>query len=147
MRLFYSFIASLLLHLAVLLFMLQPSYKPVQPKTPEAKKNYPALQVTIVAEGEAVHKSGTSERTAFKRSCNGQFYTGIGLLTNIADSVVSIAKGGPADQAGFKLDDILIERQALEPDLHAEGVKLTVPVMRKGHRLDIPVTVGKICST
>jgi C-terminal processing protease CtpA/Prc len=81
------------------------------------------------------------------KSCSGTFYAGIGILTNdVADSVVSVAAGSPAEKVGIKLDDIILNRQNFLPDIHKVGDHTEVKLIRDGHIMTIPVTIAKICS-
>lgn len=74
------------------------------------------------------------------------YYIGIGIhYSPLFNTVINVAPGGPADKAGIRVDDILIDGQEIK-DQYPEGTTITVAVLRKGIIHNIPITIGKICT-
>ena len=82
--------------------------------------------------------------TLIKKECK-KFYTGIGIIYNPwKGDVTKVAKGSPAEKAGIKVGDILLDSGIR--DKYEEGTVITIPTLREGIIHDIPVTIGKICT-
>lgn len=82
-----------------------------------------------------------------KKDCKKSFI-GIGIVYDrYFYKILSVGVGTPADIAGFKVGDILIDPRIKIKNKYSIGTLITVPVDRNGIIIHIQVTVGKICST
>jgi C-terminal processing protease CtpA/Prc len=81
-----------------------------------------------------------------KKDCKS-FYTGIGITTSWSDHITYVAPGGPADIAGIRKGDQLLDPAQRIRDKFKEGTLITVTVIRDGITKDITVRIDKICMT
>jgi hypothetical protein len=73
-------------------------------------------------------------------------YRGIGILS-MDGTISDVSAGGPADRAGLKRHDFILNFSDLGQDRYMVGHKLTLRVRREGVVIHIPVVIGRICYT
>jgi S1-C subfamily serine protease len=132
--------AALILATALHLLLLGPalvsckvSEPPKQPKPPAGERT---IDVRLLPS-----EQGESDVPACART-----YRGIGITRGFLSMVVqSVAPGGPADRAGVKPGDTVLNDDDLGADRFMVGHKITLHVEREGRRLALPVVIGRIC--
>lgn len=80
-------------------------------------------------------------------------YRGIGIRSEFTPldeegfirSVIEISPGGPADRAGIRLGDQILNDHELGADRHPVGHRIVLQVLRDGIQLRIPVVTSHIC--
>ena len=79
--------------------------------------------------------------------CDGQTYTGIGVRAWVNGAILDVAADGPADKAGLRAGDTLLNFDAIDPDQHKPGTRITLRYLR-GEREMPPVVavVQEICN-
>jgi hypothetical protein len=73
-------------------------------------------------------------------------YRGIGILS-MDGTISDVSAGGPADRAGLKRHDFILNFSDLGQDRYMVGHKLTLRVRREGVVIHLPVVIGRICYT
>jgi hypothetical protein len=71
-------------------------------------------------------------------------YRGIGILS-MDGTISNVSPGGPADRAGLKRHDFILNFSDLGQDRYMVGHKLTLRVRREGVVIHVPVVIGRIC--
>lgn len=95
-------------------------------------------KIEDLAKEEAIVKS-------IIKDCNS-FYMGIGIVhSSLYNEISYVVPGGPADIAGLKKGDTPLGKLDIR-DKYKEGTQITVEVLRGSIILNIPVTIGKICT-
>jgi predicted metalloprotease with PDZ domain len=72
------------------------------------------------------------------------FYRGVGVVHG-ASYVLEIAPGSPAERAGLQVGDKWLNLDSFSRDSYEIGKPMTFRIERHGQRLDLPVTIGRIC--
>jgi predicted metalloprotease with PDZ domain len=72
-------------------------------------------------------------------------YRGIGIRTSDGALIESVSQGGPADKAGLKAGDRIVNAQILMADRYMVGHRLTLRVSREGREFAVEVVIGRIC--
>lgn len=75
------------------------------------------------------------------------FYVGLGLMHGRDGEVLEVATNGPADQAGIRPGDVLVNHYHIYPDAKPEGEIVRVEFTRGGVHHMRMVRVGRICYT
>jgi hypothetical protein len=73
-------------------------------------------------------------------------YRGIGIFSTNG-TVTEVTLGSPADRAGLKRHDFILNFSDLGQDRYMVGHKLTLRVRREGVVIHLPVVIGRICYT
>jgi predicted metalloprotease with PDZ domain len=71
-------------------------------------------------------------------------YRGIGILS-MDGTISNVSPGGPADRAGLKRHDFILNFSDLGQDRYMVGHKLTLRVRREGVVISLPVVIGRVC--
>jgi len=90
---------------------------------------------TVVAAGSRIHPSG----------CRGTVYTGIGATVNRAGYIIELAPGGPAEQAGLRSGDAILNLEDLPIDTYPAGQSVGLRLLRDGAEAAAVVRIGAIC--
>ena len=90
---------------------------------------------TVVAAGGRVHPSG----------CQGTVYTGIGATVNRAGFIMQLAPGGPAQDAGLRPGDAILNVDDLPIDTYPAGHRVGLRLLRDGVETAAVVRIGAIC--
>jgi hypothetical protein len=127
------------LHLILLAMALvrcapEASAKP-PPATSEQPENERVLDVRLLPSGESTAEEAPACESTFR---------GVGLMHN-GIRVQSLAPGGPADRAGLKVGDVILNAEVLGQDRYMVGHRLTLKVSRDGRHFAVDVVVGRIC--
>lgn len=129
--------ASVLLHAALLvaLTMTLPSAQPpagvsIPPKADEGEVD---MHLIPQVEGDG---SGLS--------CEHSYH-GIGVVLAFGSTVSEVVPGGPADTAGLRVGDELLNGEIFVRDAYAIGREFSLRITRRGDRMDLPVRIGKVC--
>ena len=89
----------------------------------------------VVAAGSRIHPSG----------CRGTVYTGIGATVNRAGYIIELAPGGPAEQAGLRSGDAILNLEDLPIDTYPAGQSVGLRLLRDGAEAAAVVRIGAIC--
>ena len=89
----------------------------------------------VVAAGSRVHPSG----------CRGTIYTGIGAIVNRAGFIIELAPGGPAQRAGLRPGDAILNLEDLPIDTYPAGQPVGLRLLRDGAEAATIVLIGAIC--
>ncbi len=76
--------------------------------------------------------------------CLSSSYRGIGVR-HFFGPVVGVGQGTPAERAGLKEGDIIVNDEILGRDRYQTGQRLMLRIERDGVEFDMPVTIGEIC--
>jgi predicted metalloprotease with PDZ domain len=71
-------------------------------------------------------------------------YRGIGIRSNDG-TVTEVTAGSPADRAGLRRHDLILNFSELGQDRYMVGHKLTLRVRREGVVIHLPVVISRIC--
>jgi hypothetical protein len=71
-------------------------------------------------------------------------YRGIGILS-MDGTISSVSPGGPADRAGLKAHDFILNFSDLGQDRYMVGYRLTLRIRREGRVIEVPVVISRIC--
>ena len=137
-------VATLLLHWLALSEFLRVT-APEAPPPPQTV-TYPLSATKLRGAGERVISVDISPALATRgMACAGSGYVGIGITTDPrTDRIILVGDDTPASRAGLRQDDIVLN-PVVWREAHVEGKLLRVEILREGHRLVVPVLVGKIC--
>ncbi len=78
--------------------------------------------------------------------CRGAVYTGIGARVNGAGFVVDLAPGGPAERAGLRPGDAILNLEDLPIDVYPAGQPVGVRLLRDGLETAAMVRIAAICN-
>ena len=73
-------------------------------------------------------------------------YTGIGARVNGAGFIVDLAAGGPADRAGLRPGDAILNLEDLPIDVYPAGQQVALRLLRDGLETAAVVRIGAICN-
>ena len=90
---------------------------------------------TVVSAGSRLHPSG----------CRGPVYTGIGATVNSSGFIVELAPGGPAQTAGLRPGDAILNLEDLPVDAYPAGHAVGLRLLREGAEAAAVVRIGAIC--
>jgi S1-C subfamily serine protease len=90
---------------------------------------------SVVAAGSRSHPSG----------CRGPIYTGIGATVNRAGFILELAPGGPAQDAGLRPGDAILNLEDLPIDTYPAGQPVGLRLLRDGAETAAVVRIGAIC--
>jgi hypothetical protein len=71
-------------------------------------------------------------------------YRGIGILS-MDGTISNVSPGSPADRAGLRRHDFILNFSDLGQDRYMVGHKLTLRVRREGVVIHVPVVISRIC--
>jgi membrane-associated protease RseP (regulator of RpoE activity) len=78
--------------------------------------------------------------------CRGDVYTGIGARVNVAGFIVDLAAGGPAERAGLRPGDAILNLDDLPIDVYPAGQTVDLRLLRDGIETATVVRIGAICN-
>ncbi|HEV7576284.1 MAG TPA: hypothetical protein VGO85_09585 [Caldimonas sp.] len=78
--------------------------------------------------------------------CRGDVYTGIGARVNVAGFIVDLAAGGPAERAGLRPGDAILNLDDLPIDVYPAGQAVDLRLLRDGVETATVVRIGAICN-
>ena len=90
---------------------------------------------SVVSAGNRIHPSG----------CRGTVYTGIGATVNRAGFIIELAPGGPAQLAGLRPGDAILNLEDLPIDTYPAGQPIGLRLLRDGAEAAAVVRIGAIC--
>jgi len=90
---------------------------------------------TVVAAGNDLHPTG----------CRGTVYTGIGATVNRAGFILELAPRGPAERAGLRPGDAILNLEELPIDAYPAGKPVALRLLRDGAEAAAIVVIGVIC--
>ena len=82
----------------------------------------------------------------FPDGCRGKVYTGIGARVNSAGFIIDPAPGGPAERAGLRAGDAILNLEDLPIDVYPAGQSVSVRLLRDGVEHPAVVRIGPICN-
>jgi hypothetical protein len=82
----------------------------------------------------------------FPTGCRGATYTGIGARVNGAGFIVDLAAGGPAERAGLRPGDAILNLEDLPIDVYPAGQPVGLRLLRDGLETAAIVRIGAICN-
>lgn len=90
------------------------------------------------------------DSTRFARSGDGDLacedsYRGVGFRLNVIDAVMDVAPGSPAERAGMRVGDNVLNEPIFGGNRHPLGTTLVAKVERMGQTLELPMVTGNIC--
>jgi S1-C subfamily serine protease len=103
---------------------------------PAPDGNGPLAPRTTLAAGSRVFPTG----------CRGEIYTGIGARVNGAGFIVDLAAGGPAERAGLRPGDAILNVEDLPIDVYPVGQSVGLRLLRDGVETAAVVRIGAICN-
>ena len=102
---------------------------------PAPEDDGPLPPRTVVSAGSRIHPSG----------CRGTVYTGIGATVNRAGFIIELAPGGPAQLAGLRPGDAILNLEDLPIDTYPAGQPVGLRLLRDGAEAAAVVRIGAIC--
>jgi len=90
---------------------------------------------TVVSAGSRLHPS----------RCRGPVYTGIGATVNSSGFIVELAPGGPAQTAGLRPGDAILNLEDFPVDTYPAGHAVGLRLLREGAEAAAVVRIGAIC--
>ena len=102
---------------------------------PAPERDGPLPPRTVVSAGGRIHPSG----------CRGIVYTGIGATVNRAGYIIELAPDGPAQQAGLRPGDAILNLEDLPIDAYPAGHRVGLRLLRDGAEAAAVVRIGAIC--
>jgi S1-C subfamily serine protease len=103
-------------------------------------------QAQTLAEHPPAKVQDGPRSTAALSKCDGRLYTGIGVRSLFNGAIVEVASGGPADKAGLRAGDTLLDADVLEPDQHKPGTAITLRILRDEREMPpVVAVVAEIC--
>jgi hypothetical protein len=147
---------SITLHLAVLLAVLWPAAA----ERRNDKKADTAVDVRLIEDAGRIRRyadapdQGTPDRpldgefsNAALSKCDGRIYTGIGVRAWGNGAILEVASGGPADKAGLRAGDTLLNSDVTEPDQHKPGTPVTLHYLRDEREMPpVVAVIEEICN-
>jgi hypothetical protein len=88
----------------------------------------------------------TAGSRLFPVGCRGATYTGIGARVNGAGFIVDLAAGGPAERAGLRPGDAILNLEDLTIDVYPAGQPVGLRLLRDGLETAAVVRIGAICN-
>ena len=102
---------------------------------PAPESDAPLPPRTDLSAGSRVHPIG----------CGGVIYTGIGATVNRAGFIVELAPDGPAQQAGLRPGDAILNLEDLPINTYPAGHPVGLRLLRDGAEMAATVRIGAIC--
>lgn len=78
--------------------------------------------------------------------CRGDVYTGIGARVNSAGFIIDLAPDGPAERAGLRPGDAILNIEDLPIDVYPVGHMVSLRLLRDGAEARAVVRIGAICN-
>ena len=97
-------------------------------------------------DGPLSPRTVSTGRQVFPLGCRGAVYTGIGARVNGAGFIVDLAPGGPAERAGLRPGDAILNLEDLPIDVYPAGQPVGVRLLRDGTETAAIVRIGPICN-
>lgn len=128
---------SVLLHLG-LAIALNLSLTPVAAPGHRSKPSSDGDDVPMRLIPSAVGADGAS-------ACQ-HFYTGVGMLhSHRSGRILSTVSGGPAEKAGLRAEDVILNPEILVRDGYSVGRVVVIQVLRDDVPMQFRVRIDKIC--
>ena len=102
---------------------------------PAPETDGPLPPRNVVSAGSQIHPSG----------CGGPVYTGIGATVNRAGFIIELAPRGPAEHAGLRPGDAILNLEDLPIDTYPAGQPIGLRLLRDGAEAAAVVRIGAIC--
>jgi S1-C subfamily serine protease len=102
---------------------------------PAPESDGPLPPPTVASAGSRIHPSG----------CGGTLYTGIGATVNRAGFIVELAPEGPAQQAGLRPGDAILNLEDLPINTYPAGHPVGLRLLRNGAETAAIVRIDAIC--
>ncbi len=146
-----ALMASVALHVGVLAALV------LQIGEREAPRRVDAMQVRVTlppgtlipapeGDGPLPPRTVTAGSRLLPIGCRGAVYTGIGARVNGAGFIVDLAPGGPADRAGLRPGDAILNLEDLPIDVYPAGQAVGLRLLRDGLETATVVRIGAICN-
>jgi predicted metalloprotease with PDZ domain len=103
------------------------------------------ISASMVEEQMKKKNNGKGLEALTNECKSNTFYTGIGITTNVLNIITVIAPGGPADKAGLKVGDTIINRGEFKANMFKVGDKLEIKVERYDKQFTTTTVIEKIC--
>jgi S1-C subfamily serine protease len=143
-----SIILTLLLHLLLIaaLLIVRPVVK-VPPPVPDTEEALVPIRMYSDGEHERLRLQGENGPAISDDPCGGRFYLGIGIIDGAGGFVLFVAPGAPADRAGIRSGEEILNVDILGQNRYPEGTRLTLQVAStSGERRAVELRVEKICN-
>jgi len=148
--------ASVTLHLALLLAVFWPATaarssggnaaKDVEVRLIDDDGPFKVKADTLAERTPDPARDGEPSPAALSK-CDGRTYTGIGVRVWYSGTILEVAPGGPAHQAGLRAGDRLLDLDATEPDQHKAGTPITLRYRRDDREMPpVVAVVAEICN-
>jgi S1-C subfamily serine protease len=148
-----ALVASVAIHASVLAFLALPA---IADGVAASRRDDDVLVRTVQAAGTlkpAPDTAGplpprtpTAGDRALPTGCRGDTYTGIGASVNQAGFIVDLAVGGPAEQAGLRPGDAILNLEDLPINVYAVGHPVSLKLLREGRQVEATVRIDAICN-
>ncbi len=143
-------VASVAIHAGVLgaLALHRGEDPPARMDVVLARVVLPAGKLLLAPDGDGPmppRAVGAGQRLA-PIGCRGAVYTGIGARVNSAGFIVDIAAGAPAEHAGLRPGDAILNLEDLPIDVYPVGQAVGLRLLRDGLETSAVVHIGAICN-
>ena len=98
------------------------------------------------SDGPLSPRTVTAGTRLFPTGCRGTLYTGIGARVNSAGFIVDLAAGGPAERAGLRPGDAILNLEDLPIDVYPAGQPVALRLLRDDVETAAVVRIGAICN-
>ena len=148
--------ASVVLHLALLLAVLWPAAavrssggnadKDVEVRLIDDAGDFRIKTDSLAERTPDPAAEGEPSKTALSK-CDGRTYTGIGVRVWFSGTILEVAPGGPADNAGLRTGDRLLDLDATAPDLHQAGTPIVLRYRRDERDMPpVMAVIAELCN-
>ncbi len=139
--------ASGLAHVLLLLLLLDATSRATKlpPKPADIAREHTAQHVYGAGLVPVNLQDGTGMHLG--QECPDRHYTGIGVLTSSAeDRIIDIGPNTPAERAGLKRGDAILNPEVFQTDNYPPGAILHLRIRRDDGELEVRVVPAKICN-
>ena len=124
-------------------------WRPPPPPLPQPQSD-PVLFIRHFTErdGASLRQREGDQSAVAEQACPGDFYVGIGIVAgSYTGLVLFVAPGAPADRAGIRTGEQIVNAEILGANLYQEGTPLRLQVQNTaGVRRMVALQVEKICN-
>lgn len=142
-------LGSIAVHAAIVIAL---TWTPAVPRRPPPKH---VTEVRLIKSVGRIRMLDKSDGAAFatrgegrlsKDRCTGRMFKGIGLHTSWGGLIFEVARGSPAEAAGIRAGDSMVDPSQLDPDAMKVGQVVVIGIERRGTVMNINVVVDDICN-